>query len=297
MIFRFMDANKADFPIRFMADRLDVSTSGFYEWRHRQSNPCQRAREDAELTETICEIHERSRGTYGSPRVWADLRFGSDIRVGRKRVERLMRQAGIAGVTRRRKSHTTRRNPHALPSDDLVNRVFDVDGPDRLWISDITEHPTMKGKLYLAVVLDAWNRECIGWSITDHLRSEMVCDAFDMATWRRRPDPSSGLIHHADHGTQYTSWVFGQRLREAGILGSMGTVGDALDNAMAESFFATLQVELLDRRTWTTRAELAQAIFEYIEGFYNPERRHSRLDYHSPVQYRQRHHTTISEVA
>jgi putative transposase len=292
-----MDANKADFPIRFMDDRLGVSTSGFYEWRHRQTNPCRRAREDAELTEVISEIHKSSRGTYGSPRVWADLRLGSDIKVGRKRVERLMRQAGIAGVTRRRKSHTTRRNPDAQPSDDLVNRVFAVDGPDRLWVADITEHSTLEGKVYLAAVLDCWNRECIGWSITDHLRAEMVCDAFDMATWRRRPDPNSGLVHHADHGTQYTSWVFGQRLRQAGILGSMGTVGDALDNAMAESFFATLQTELLDRRTWNTRAELAQAIFEYIEGFYNPERRHSRLDYLSPVQYRQRHHTAISEVA
>lgn len=294
MIYRFMDANKADFPIGFMADRFEVSTSGFYEWRHRQSNPCRRVREDAALTETICEIHKRSRGTYGSPRVWADLRMGSDIRVGRKRVERLMRQAGIQGVTRRRRTWTTRRDPDAVPSDDLVNRQFTVDGSDVLWVSDITEHPTAEGKVYLA---DAWNREVIGWSITDHLRAEMVCDALDMATWRRRPEADSGLIHHADHGTHYTSWVFGQRLRNAGILGSMGTVGDALDNAMAESFFATLQVELLDRRTWETRHELAQAIFEYIEGFYNPERRHSRLDYLSPVQYRQRHHTAIAELA
>jgi putative transposase len=292
-----MDANKADFSIRFMADRLGVSTSGFYEWRHRQTNPCRRALEDAELAEVICQIHQASRGTYGSPRVWADLRLGSGIRVGRKRVERLMRQAGIQGVTRRRKTSTTRRDPHAQPSDDLVNRVFVVEGPDRLWVADITEHPTLEGKVYLAAVLDCWNRECIGWSITDHLRAEMVCDALDMATWRRRPDPDTGLVHHADHGTQYTSWVFGQRLRQAGILGSMGTVGDALDNAMAESFFATLQVELLDRRAWATRTELAQAIFEYIEGFYNPERRHSRLDYLSPTQYRQRHHTAISVVA
>jgi transposase InsO family protein len=292
-----MDANKADFPIRFMADRLDVSTSGFYEWRHRQVSLCRRAREDAELTKTICEIHKRSRGTYGSPRVWADLRLGSGVRVGRKRVERLMRQAGIQGVIRRRKGQTTRRNPYAVPSDDLVNRVFTVDGPDRLWVADITEHPTAEGKVYLAAVLDVWNRECIGWSITDHLKAEIVCDAFDMATWRRRPDPDSGLTHHADHGTQYTSWIFGQRLRNAGILGSMGSVGDALDNAMAESFFATLQVELLDRKTWTTRGELAQAIFEYIEAFYNPERRHSRLDYLSPVQYRQRHHTAPAAVA
>ncbi len=145
-----------------------------------------------------------------------------------------------------------------------------------------TEHPTRGGKVYLAVVLDAWNREVIGLSITDHLRAEIVCDALDMACWRRRPSAGSGLIHHADHGCQYTSWVFGQRLRAAGILGSMGTVGDALDNAMAESFFASLQVELLDRRRWDTRNQLAQAIFEWIEVFYNPVRRHSALDYHSP---------------
>jgi len=293
VIFRFMDANKADFPIRFMATRLGVSTSGFYEWRYRQSNPCRRTREDAVLTKKICEIHKRSRATYGSPRIWADLRLGAGIRVSRKRVERLMRQAGIQGVVRRGKG-TTRRNPDVQPSDDLVNREFTVDGPDRLWVADITEHPTREGKVYLAAVIDAWNRECIGWSITDHLRAEMVCDAFDMATWKRRPEPESGLIHHADHGTQYTSWVFGQRLRAAGILGSMGTVGDALDNAMAESFFATLQVELLDRRTWETRAQLAQAIFEYIEAFYNPERRHSALNYQSPVNYR---HTTTVAVA
>lgn len=293
MIYRFMDANKADFPIRFMASRLGVSTSGFYEWRHRQSNPCRRVRSDVELTETICEIWKRSRGTYGSPRIWAELRLGAGIRVGRKRVERLMRRAGIQGVARRKKG-TTRRGPDAVPSDDLVCRQFGVDGPDVLWVADITEHPTAEGKVYLAVVIDAWNRECIGWSITDHLRAELVCDAFDMARWRRRPEPDSGLVHHADHGTQYTSWVFGQRLRQAGILGSMGTVGDALDNAMAESFFATLQVELLDRRRWDTRHQLAQAIFEYIEAFYNPERRHSALNYQSPVNYR---HTTTAAVA
>jgi transposase InsO family protein len=292
-----MDANKADFPIRFMATRLQVSTSGFYEWRHRQTHPAARSVADAELTETIGEIHRRSRGTYGSPRVWADLRHGTQIRVGRKRVERLMRQAGLVGVMRRRRTHTTRRDPDAVPSDDLVCRRFNVDGPDRLWVADITEHPTAEGKVYLAVVLDAWNREVIGSAITDHLRAEMVCDALDMARWRRRPPAGGGLIHHADHGCQYTSWVFGQRLRAAGILGSMGTVGDALDNAMAESFFAALQVELLDRRRWDTRSELAQAMFEWIEAFYNRERRHSALDYHSPVTYRHRHQAATAAVA
>ena len=291
-----MDAQKATFPIRFMASRLGVSTSGFYEWRHRQVNPCRRWIADRDLTETINEVWRQSRGTYGSPRVWAELRLGQDIRVGRKRVERLMRQAGIEGVYRRRWGGCTRRDPHAIPSDDLVNRRFTVSEPDRLWVADITEHPTREGKVYLAAVVDAWSRRVVGWSIADHLRTELVVDALEMAIWRRRPEPDSGLIHHADHGTQYTSWAFGQRLRSAGLLGSMGTVGDALDNALAESFFGTLQLELLDRRNWATRRQLAQAIFEYIEAFYNPERRHSSIDYHSPIEY-ERRHTPIEAVA
>jgi len=287
VIYRFMDANKAEFPIRFMASRLGVSTSGFYEWRHRQTNPCRRARRDAELTGIIVEVWRQSRGTYGAPRVWAELRLGKQIRVGRKRVERLMRHAGIEGIYRRRRSGCTRRNPDAVPSDDLVNRRFHPHGPDRLWVADITEHPTGEGKIYLAAVIDAWSRRVVGFSIADHLRSELVVDALDMAIWRRRPRP--GLVHHSDHGTQYTSWAFGQRLRKAGLLGSMGSVGDALDNAMVESFFGTLQLELLDRHRWQTRRELAQAIFEYIEAFYNPKRRHSAIDYQSPIDYETRH--------
>lgn len=296
MIFRFMDAQKAEFPIRFMAKRLGVSTSGFYEWRYRQTHPCRRQIEDAALSETIIEVWRQSRGTYGSPRVWAELRLGLGIEVGRKRVERLMRQAGIEGVYRRRRRGCTSRNPKAIPSDDLVNRRFSVTEPDRLWVSDITEHPTTEGKVYLAVVLDAWSRRVVGWSIADHLRSELVVDALDMAIWRRRPDPDSKLVHHSDHGTQYTSWAFGQRLRKAGLLGSMGTVGDALDNALAESFFGTLQLEVLDRRQWATRKELAQAIFEYIEAFYNRRRRHSSLGNLSPIEYEHRH-SSLTAVA
>ncbi len=285
MIYAFIAGHCSDLPVVACARVMKVSTSGFYEWRQRQTDPCRRHVEDARLTETIRQIHEQSRGTYGSPRIWAELKLGQDIRVGRKRVERLMRQAGVEGVYRRKRHGTTRRDPHARPSDDLVNRQFRVDGPDRLWVSDITEHPTLEGKVYLAVVIDAWSRRVIGWSIADHLRTELVVDALDMACWRRKPEPDSGLIHHTDHGTQYTSWAFGQRLRNAGLLGSMGTVGDALDNAMAESFFGTLQLELLDRRTWQTRRELAQAIFEYIEAFYNPERRHTSINNMSPATY------------
>jgi putative transposase len=233
------------------------------------------------------EVHRQSRGTYGSPRVHAELRLGEGIRIGRKRVERLMRDAGLEGVYRRRHRGCTRRNPAAEPSDDLVNRRFTVDAPDRLWVSDITEHPTTTGRVYLAVVLDAWSRRVVGWSIADHLRSELVVDALQMAIWRRRP--TDGTVVHSDHGSQYTSWAFGRRLRAAGLLGSMGTVGDALDNAVAESFFGTLQLELLDRRHWTNREELASAIFEWIECFYNPQRRHSSVGMLSPVDYETTH--------
>jgi putative transposase len=169
-----------------------------------------------------------------------------------------------------------------------VNRRFAVTAPDRLWCADITEHPTGQGKVYAAVVLDAWSRRVVGLSIADHLRAELVTDALQMAIWRRGGQ-AAGTIHHSDHGTQYTSWAFGQRLRQAGLLASMGTVGDALDNAVAESFFATLQTELLDRRSWTTRAGLASAIFEYVECWYNPHRRHSALGYLSPLAYENHH--------
>ena len=180
------------------------------------------------------------------------------------------------GIHKRRRG-CTRRDPDAEPADDLVNRQFTVDGPDRLWVSDITEHPTAEGKVYFAVVLDAWSRRVIGWSIADHIRAELVVDALQMAIWRRRP-PAGQTVHHSDHGSQYTSWAFGRRLRAAGVLGSMGSIGDAYDNAMAESFFSTLQRELLDEQPrWATRHQLAQAVFEWIEALYNPRRRHSSI--------------------
>src|SRR3989304_4777730 len=190
-----MDAQKADFPIRFMARPPGGGAAGA------------RTRGDEGLTATIIEIHRVSRGTYGSPRIWAELQLGAGIRVSRKRVERLMRRAGIQGVFRRRRGGSTRRDPDAVPADDLVGRQFHPEGPDRLWVADITEHPTAEGKVYLAAVIDAWSRRVVGWSIADHLRTELVTDALDMAIWRRRPRP--GLIHHSDHGTQYTSWAFG----------------------------------------------------------------------------------------
>ncbi len=286
MTFAFIAESCSDLPVATVCRVMKASTSGFYEWRHAQHAPCVRAVADAALTAKIVEVHRQSRGTYGSPRVHAELRLGEGILIGRKRVERLMRSVGLEGVYRRRRRGCTTRNPAAEPADDLVNRRFTVDAPDRLWVSDITEHPTGSGRVYLAVVIDAWSRRVVGWSIADHLRSELVVDALQMAIWRRRPD---GTVVHSDHGTQYTSWAFGRRLRAAGLLGSMGTVGDAYDNAVAESFFGTLQLELLDRYQWQTRQQLASAIFEWIECFYNPQRRHSSVGMLSPVDYETSH--------
>lgn len=267
-----------------MCRHFEVSTSGFYEWRAAQTNPCKRRVEDAELVERINEIHVMSRRSYGSPRVHAELVIGEQRRVGRKRIERLMRTNGIVGIHKRKRG-CTRRDPDATPSDDLVNRRFCVDGPDRLWVMDITEHPTGEGKVYLASVLDAWSRRVVGSSIADHIRAELVVDALQMAVWRRRPSEGQ-TVAHSDHGSQYTSWAFGKRLRDAGLLGSMGSIGDPYDNAVAESFFSTLQRELLDQRPrWETRHELALAVFEWIEGWYNTKRRHTSIGSVSPIDY------------
>lgn len=260
---------------------LGVSTSGFYAWRKR--GPSTRARQDAELTRRIVRIHQASRGTYGAPRVHAELTLGQGIRCSKKRVARLMRQAGLQGVHRRRLRGCTRRDAARAPYPDLVQRVFAASAPNQLWVADLTQHRTAEGWLYLAVVINAFSRKVVGWAMGERPVTELVLAAVDMAVWNRRPDP--GVIHHSDHGTQYTSLVFTRRLREAGIVGSMGSVGDALDNAVAESFFAMLQTELLDRGSWATRQRLRSAIFDYIEAFYNRRRRHSALGYLSPVEF------------
>ena len=261
---------------------LGVSESGYYEWRDRPLSA--RAVADASLSTQIVEIHAMSRGTYGVPRVHAELRLGRGVRCGRKRVARLMKLARLQGIYRRRGEH---RRPAPAVHDDLVRRRFVADAPDRLWLTDITEHPTREGKVYCAAVLDVYSRRIVGWSIADHLRAELVVDAIEMARWRRRPQPGQTIVH-SDRGSQYTAWAFGQRLRSAGLLGSMGRVASALDNSMMESFFGTLQLELLDRQSWTTRAELARAIFEWIEGWYNPRRRHTSIGDLSPVDYERR---------
>lgn len=236
----------------------------------------------------IREVHEESRGTYGWPRVHAELRLGLGMEVNHKRVRRLMREAGLQGLYRRRRRGTTIRNPADDLADDLVNRQFAVDGPDWLWLTDITEHPTGEGRLYCAAVMDAYSRSIIGWSIAEHMRTELVINALGMATLRRNPNKDATILH-SDHGSQYTAWAFGQRLRAAGILPSMGTVGDCYDNSMMESFWGTLQLEVLDTKTWETRQELANAIFEWIECWYNSQRRHSRLGMLSPSEFETRH--------
>ena len=265
---------------------LNVSRSGYYEWRDRPLSD--RVSENELLVKYIEQVHADSRGTYGSPRIHAELTLGLGLSVNQKRVERLMRQAGIQGLYRRKRSWTTIRDPSAEPAPDLVNRHFTVDGPDRLWITDITEHPTEEGKVYCAAVMDAYSRLIIGWSIDNHMRTELVTDALGMAILRRTPENDTTILH-SDHGSQYTSWAFGQRLRAAGLLASMGTVGDCYDNAMMESFWGTLQLEILDQKQWKTREQLANAIFEWIECWYNPKRRHSSIGMYSPVTFEALH--------
>lgn len=269
------------FPVAVTCRVLKVPTSTYYEAISRE--PSAREVEDRHLTGLITEVHKGSRGTYGAPRVHAELRLGLGVRVGRKRVARLMRGAGIHGVSHRRKR---RHRPDTATHDDLVQRRFTADGPDRVWFTDITQHRAADGWVYCCAVLDAFSRKVVGWSIADHVRSELVVDALEMARWQRSPQ---GTVVHADRGAQYTSWVFGHRLRAAGLLGSMGRVASSVDNALIESFWSTMQRELLDRQQWGSRVELASAIFEWIEGFYNPRRRHTALGMLSPHDYETLH--------
>jgi putative transposase len=275
--------NRPTFPIAAMCRVLGVSPSGYYAWTGRPAS--RRAQQDAVLTVKICTAHTGSNGTYGAPRIHAEL-ADQGVHVGRKRVARLMRNADLAGVSRRRFVTTTVKG-NGRQAPDLVDRNFTADKPNMLWVADITYVPTWSGFLYLAVVLDAFSRRIVGWSMASSLHTQLVLDALDMALWRRRP---SGVIHHSDQGSQYTSLAFGKRCQDAGVRPSMGSVGDAYDNAMAESFFATLECELLGRRRFKTHAEARIAVFAFIEGFYNPRRRHSALAYLSPAAFEQRAH-------
>ena len=277
-----MKANQACHALRTMARVLDLSTSGYYAWRRR--GPSARTIKDAALLAQIQMLHRRSHGTYGAPRLLRDL-WEMDVRVGRHRVARVMRQAGIQGVSRRKFVRTTVRRVGRRPAPDLVQRQFTATHPNQLWVADITYIPTGTAILYLAVVLDVWSRRIVGWAMATHLRTALVQSALEMAIAQRRPER---VIHHSDQGCQYTAVGFGLRCREAGIRPSMGSVGDCYDNAMCESFFATLECELLDRTTWRTPAAARLSVFEFIEGWYNSRRRHSALDYHSPVSFERR---------
>jgi putative transposase len=280
VIFLFIDAHQAMFSIRAMCRVLDVSASGYYAWQKRKISV--RSREDEALRGRISAIHAQSRRTYGSPRIHAEMKEAG-TRISRKRVARLMRESGLVGVSRRKSMRTTQRDPSARPAPDLVEREFAANGPNLLWVADMTYIPTLAGFLFLAVVLDVWSRKIVGWAMSSRMTTQIVLDALQMAIEQRRP--SEGVIHHSDQGSQYTSIEFGRRCREAGVRPSMGSVGDCYDNAMCESFFATLECELLDRSRFTDRAEAEVAVFDFIEGFYNTRRRHSALGYLAPLAF------------
>lgn len=284
-MFAFIAAEKANYPVSLMCRVLRVNRTAFHARERRP--PSDRDLYDVFLLEQIRAIHAASGGTYGAPRIHAELRLEHGIRVGRKRVERLMRKAGLEGIPVPRKVRTTVRVAGVRCAPDLVERDFKATQPNRLWCADITFLRTWEGWLYLASVLDCFSRLIVGWCMLAHMRLELVERALAMGVARRRPD--RGLIHHSDHGSQYTAVIFGQRCEQLGIDVSMGAIGDCYDNAVCEAFHSTLKRELVHRRPWPTRAELQTAVFAYIEGFYNTRRRHSTLNHHSPLRFESLH--------
>jgi putative transposase len=292
VIFRFIAARKAEHSIKTMCRVLGVSRSGFHAWENRP--PSARRLEDDRLLERIREIHAANREVYGSPRVHAELVLSDGQRIARKRVERLMRQAGLTGLRPKKRGRTTVRVPGVRVCEDLVDRAFLAAAPNRLWVADITYLRTWEGWLYLVAVQDVFSRRIIGWSMADHMRTELVTDALQMGLAQRRPEP--GLIWHSDQGSQFVSLAFGQQARAAGIAQSMGSRGDCFDNAVAESFFATLKKELIHGRTWPSKAELRTEVFEYIEIFFNRRRRHSTLGMLSPEQFERNHHQQTEKI-
>ena len=257
---------------------LRVAPSGFFRWRSKP--PSDRAIRRAWLIDVIAEIHQQSRRTYGWRRVRAELDDAYGQRVNKKLIQSIMRELGITGLPTRRTKYGKANLINRETTADLVNRDFDRDGPNQLSMTDITEHPTREGKLYCCVVLDAWSRKVVGWSLDRRPTAAMVNAALGMAIDQRCP--SSGTLIHSDHGSQFTSWAFSQRVRTAGLAHSLGSVGDAYDNAMVESFWGRMQTELLNTRKWKTRVELSSQIFDWIEGFYNRTRRHSRTRHDVP---------------
>lgn len=279
-MYQLIKANRAQFPARILCETLGVSHSGYYDWVKRV--PSQRAIANYRLTDQIMAICRASNFTYGRPRITVEL-VDLGVRVNHKLVGRLMREAGIKGVSRRRGFViTTQRNKHDRPAPDLVQRHFKATNINQLWVADMTYIPTWSGFLYLAVVIDVFSRKVVGWSFSENMTTSLVLSALNMALITRKPGK---VIHHSDQGSQYTRVEFGKRCREMGVRPSMGSVGDAYDNAMAESFFASLECELIDRRSWKNKTEARLAIFTWIESWYNPTRRHSGLGYLSPNNF------------
>jgi len=274
-------------PAQVACRVLEVSESGFYAWRSRP--PSARAIRHAWLTDLIAQVHADFRAVYGYRRVHAELTLGHGLTVGAEAVWLLMRKTGLQGLSGRPKY---RRIPNLPTAGDLVDRNFARSEPDRLWVTDITEHPTREGKVYCAVVLDAYSRRVVGWSIDSSPNAALVTNALGMAIAQR--NPTTATVIHSDQGTQFTSWAFTRRAIDSGLLPSMGSVGDCFDNAVIESFWSRMQVELLDRQRWRTRVELANAIFEYLEIFHNRQRRHSALGMLSPIEFENRHQPTTA---
>ena len=280
--YRFIAAEKAQHSVAQLCRVLQVAASGYYDWRHRR--PSWRSQTNAMLMTQIRAVHARSRGTYGAPRIHAELQAANQ-RISRKRVARLMRQAGLVGRPPRRFRHTTVADP-AVQVEDLVQRNFTASAPDQKWFGSITYIRTWEGWLYLAVILDAYSRKVVGWAMADHLRTELATAALTMALTTRRPQP--GLIQHTDRGVQYTSRAYGELLAAHQVRQSVGRPGTCWDNSVAESFFATLKTELIYRHVWPTRRQAELAVFEFIAGWYNQHRRHSTLGYSSPAEVERR---------
>jgi putative transposase len=285
MRYRLVEAEKAEHAISRLCKVLGVTRPGFYAWRRR--GPSLRQLGDDELARLIVTIYDGSLQTYGAPRVQLELADEHDIHVGRKRVARLMRRLEIEGVSRRgKKRKTTVPDPKVPPAPDLVERKFEAERPNALWLADITYVPTREGYLFLGVVMDMFSRKIVGWSMRDDLKADLVVDALAMAVTRRRPP--AGLVHHPDRGSQYTSLAFGKTLRESELVASMGSRGDAYDNAACESCISTLKQEWIKRHRYQSRDQARLSIFRYIETFYNPRRRHSSLGGISPDEYERR---------
>ena len=274
-----MKSNQAKYRISTMCRTLGVSTSGYYAWLVRVPSP--RKQRDVQLGDRVEAIHRRSRNTYGRPRIKAELK-DDGISISNDRLARLMSERQLQGASRRKGIRTTVRDRDARPAPDLVDRKFVAEAPNKLWVADITYVPTYAGFLFLAIVLDAFSRRVVGWATSSNMKTQLVLDALNMAIYRRRP---IDVVHHSDQGTQYTSIAFGSRCREANIRPSMGSVGDCYDNAMCESFNAILECELLDRHRFKTQRKAALAVFDFIEGWYNPHRRHTSIGNISHVEY------------